>query len=251
MTREEERFQKRIRELADTAYQRGIVLFTDFLNLNELHMVHSLPARDTGISVRTGGGYDSAERQIAAFVPDAFSFEWNYPIACLHIEARSAKFAEKLSHRDYLGSVLGLGVERSVLGDILVEEKGAYLFCLERMAGFLAENLCSVRHTPVTVSVVDDPGEIPGPHLVPVSGTVASCRLDCLIALAFRASRSSIVPLIEGGQVFVNGKMVTSNGYAPAEGDIVSVRKMGRFLFAETGNMTRKGRCQVLLQRYQ
>ncbi len=233
------------------AYHRGIVMFTDFLNLNELHMVNSRSYRELGITLQTGGGYEFAERQIAAFIPDALSFDWEYPIACLHVQAKSPRFSEKLSHRDYLGSILGLGLERSVLGDILVEEAGAYVFCLKRMSGYLMENLCSVRHTPVLTTMVTDPENFPVPHLVPVQGTVASCRLDCLIALAFRASRSSIVPLIEGGQVFVNGRMTTSNGYAPKEGDIISVRKMGRFQFDHVGGTSKKGRQQVFLYRYE
>lgn len=227
-------------------------MFTDFLNLDELHMVNSQNYSELGVNLVTSGGYEFAERQIAAFIPDALSFETNsdFPITCLHVQIKALRFAEKLSHRDYLGSILGLGLERNVLGDILVEETGAYVFCLDRMADYLRENLCSVRRTSVLVETVTDPGEFPMPQLTPVKGTVASCRLDCLIALAFRVSRSSAVPWIEGGQVFVNGKLITTNAYTPKEGDIISVRRMGRFRFESAGGTTKKGRQQVLLYRY-
>lgn len=232
------------------AYHKGIVMFTDFLNLDELHMVNSRSFQGMGVHVKADGGYEFAERQMVAFIPDALSFDWEYPFSCIHIQAKAAKFAEKLTHRDYLGSILALGIERHVLGDILVEEHGAYLFCQNPMIEYLRENLCSVRRTPVIAEVVPSLDEIPKPRLEEVKGTVASCRLDSMIALAFRTSRSSIVASIEGGQVFVNGKLVTSNGYSPKEGDIISVRRMGRFRFDHLGNATKKGRYQILLYRY-
>lgn len=232
------------------AYHRGIVMFTDFLNLDELHMVNSRSFRGTGVHMEADGGYEFAERQMVAFIPDALSFDWEYPFTCLHVRAKSAKFAEKLTHRDYLGSILGLGIERYVLGDILVEDHGAYVFCENAMTGYLQENLCSVRRTPVITELVASLEEIPKPRLEEVRGTVASCRLDSMIALAFHTSRSSSVALIEGGQVFVNGKLITSNGYHPKEGDIVSVRKMGRFCFDRLGHATKKGRYPILLYRY-
>ena len=88
------------------------------------------------------------------------------------------------------------------------------------------------------------------PELEAVSGTCASVRLDALIALAFKSSRSSMVPFIEGGHVFVNGKLITSNGYEPKDGDIISVRGKGRFIFDGVSHQTKKGRCSVRILRY-
>lgn len=105
---------------------------------------------------------------------------------------------------------------------------------------FFLENLCRVRHTTVVASKIEDPGDLPRPELKPVSGTCASVRLDSLIALAFGTSRSSIVHCIEEGLVFVNGKLITSNGYEPKEGDIISVRKKGRFIYDGVSRQTKK-----------
>ena len=107
-------FIKRIRELANISYQRDIATFSDFLNLNEQNLIKM--ERFPGVSVEFYGGYDHAERVIAAFHPPTVDYEWTYPISCLRIEARSAKFSEKLTHRDYLGAILNLGVDRSVIG---------------------------------------------------------------------------------------------------------------------------------------
>ena len=250
MTREEQQLEKHFRDLARTAYQRGIAVFSDFLNLNELNIFQSLRGEFSDLETETFGGYELAERQIAVFRPEAPVFYADYPVKCLKITPLNAKFAEDLNHRDYLGAVLNLGIDRACLGDILVEEDAAYLFCLERMADFIRDNLIRIRHTSVYVEQVEAENFHYEPKYKEVSGTVASVRLDKLLALAFNASRSSLTGLIEGGKVFVNGKLVTSNGYEPKEGDLISVRGMGRFRFRETGGQSKKGREYVILWRY-
>ena len=246
----DEFLRKRIRELADMSYQRDIVTFSDFLNLNEQNMVNSMNFHDLGVIAEFFGGYENAERQMVAFHPDALMFPWEYPIDCLKIEPKAIKFSEELTHRDYLGAILNLGVDRSVVGDILVQEKAAFIFCLRKMSGFFLENLCRVRHTTVLVSKAEGHGELPTPHYQEINGTCASVRLDSMIALAFNTSRSSMVSFIEGGLVFVNGRLVTSNGYEPKEGDIISVRGKGRFLYDGISRQTKKGRYSVRLLRY-
>ena len=246
----EELFIKRIRELANMAYQRDITTFTDFLNLNEQNMVSSLKHQFPQIVMETSGGYENAERQRVAFHSDALTFTWEYPIDCIRLEPKAVKFSEDLTHRDYLGAILHLGVDRSVVGDILIEDHTASFFCLHRMTDFFLENLCRVRHTTVVASRIEDPGEFPQPKMTPITGTCASVRLDSLISLAFKTSRSSMVSYIEGGQVFVNGKLITSNGYEPKDGDIISVRGKGRFIFDGVSHQTKKGRCSVRIMRY-
>lgn len=242
--------EKHFRDLARTAYQRGIAVFSDFLNLNELNIFQSLRGEFSYLETETFGGYELAERQIVVFGPEAPVFYADYPVKCLKVTPLNAKFAEDLNHRDYLGAVLNLGIDRACLGDILVEEDAAYLFCLERMADFIRDNLIRIRHTSVYVEQVEAENFHYEPKYKEVSGTVASVRLDKLLALAFNASRSSLTGLIEGGKVFVNGKLVTSNGYEPKEGDLISVRGMGRFRFRETGGQSKKGREYVILWRY-
>lgn len=243
-------FTKRIRELANISFQRDIVTFSDFLNLNERNIVNSLDFRSSSVIVESFGGYDNAERQMVAFHSDALVYPWEYPIDCLRIRPRAAKFSESLTHRDYLGAVLNLGVDRSVVGDILTEEKEAYLFCLSKMTDFFLENLFRIRHTEVMIEKIENPADLPKPKMESISGTCASVRLDSLISLAFQSSRSSMVAFIEGGLVFVNGRLITSNGYEPKEGDIISVRGKGRFLYDGITRQTKKGRYSVRILRY-
>lgn len=246
----EEFLLKRIRELANISYQRNIVTFSDFLNLNEQNIIHSRLSSIPGVVMEAFGGYERAERQMIAFHPDALSFPWEYPIACLKAVPRALKYSETLTHRDYLGALLNLGVDRSVVGDILIQENTAYIFCLQKISGFFMENLYSVRHTQVQVTRLEKTEELPSPRMELVTGTCSSVRLDALIAIAFHASRSSMAPLISSGMVFANGKLITSNGYEPKPGDIISVRKKGRFLYEGVSHQTKKGRISVRLQLY-
>ena len=250
MTREEQQLEKRFLDLGRTAYQRGIVTYSDFLNLNEQNILYGIRQELSGLKLESFGGYETAERQMAAFVPDALLFCPEYPIACLRITPLHKRFAEKLSHRDYLGAVLNLGLERSRTGDILVEEEKAFLFCQRNIADFICENLTRIRHTAVTARPVEEESFSYEPNQQEITGTMASVRLDSLLSLAFKASRSSLTGLIGAGKVFVNGRLTTSNGCHIREQDIISVRGMGKFRFAGQLSVTKKNRICVLIHKY-
>ena len=148
MTKEESLLAKRFLDLSRQAEQKGIVLFSDFLNLNELNIFRQgISELYSGYEV--SGGYELSERQMIAFIPDALCYAWEYPIACLKITPLNKKFAETLSHRDVLGSLMNLGIERSKLGDILVNADEIYVFCHQNILSYLMEELTRIRHTVV------------------------------------------------------------------------------------------------------
>lgn len=250
MKKEEIMLQKRLTELSYTAYQRGIVTFSNFLNMNELNILHSIPRREFSASYETYGGYELSERQMVAFLPDAFCYEYEYPISYLEIAPLQTRFAEDLNHRDYLGALLNLGIDRSKLGDILLMESQTVLICHQSLEQFICDELTKVRHTQVKCKKIPAGSFDYKPNVKKVVGSVASLRLDSLMALAFSASRSSLVSLIESGRVFVNGKMITSNGFHIKSQDIVSVRGYGRFRYIQTLSETKKGRYMAELHLY-
>lgn len=247
----EEQFKKRICELSRIAYERDIVTFSDFLDLNEQNMVHSLSGLEQGITLQWYGGYEMSERQMIAFLPDALSYEWDFPLCCMHIQPKSLKYSEPLTHRDYLGALLNLGIDRRKIGDILIQEDfSAYVFCEDRISNYILDELCRIKHTSVVPQIVQEyEGQVTRKEEA-ITGTVASVRLDSIIALAFGVSRSSMVSFIEGGKVFVNGKLITSGGYTLDEGDVISVRGKGKFRFGKTQYKTKKGRYSVCIYRY-
>lgn len=250
MNKEEELLAKRIQDLAGLADRTGRVTFTDFLNLNEQNILHQTLQKFSWIRGETFGGYEGAERQIAAFVPDAFSYPPAYPITCIRITPLNRRFAEELSHRDILGALMRLGIERSKMGDIALCQEESFLFCHQDMAEVIRGDLTRIRHTSVKCELCDLTGFHYQPKLQPLRGSVASVRLDAVMAVAFQASRSSLLSLIGGGYVFVNGRLVTSNGYALKEGDIISARGYGKFRFDGAVGQTKKGRCMVEIQKY-
>ena len=146
--------------------------------------------------------------------------------------------------------MLNLGIDRSRLGDILVEEHQAYLFCQEKIADFICENLTRIRHTTIMAVRVEAEDFDYQPKFQEIVGTVASVRLDSLLSLAFGASRSGLTGLIEGGKVFVNGKITLSNSQILKPGDIISARGYGKFIYRGFISNTKKGRMFVALDRY-
>lgn len=240
-----------MQELCSMAYQRDIVLFSEFLDLYEQNMIHHLDRRIlNGVHIEFSGGYGTAERQMAAFVPDALCYVWKYPFVCLQIRPDAPKFAQTLTHRDFLGAMLHLGIQRSVLGDILVDDSSALVFCHEKMADFLIRELTMIRHTAVSVSYYEGDPAVLSPKTEEITGTVASVRLDSVIALAFHTSRSQVSSLIPEGRVFVNGKLITSNGCHLNSGDLISVRGMGKLRFDSVLSTTKKGRELIRVLRF-
>ena len=242
--------QKRLIELSKIAYQRDIVTYSDFLNLNELNILHTTPKQEWFSSYETYGGYEFSERQMVAFLPDALYYDYEYPMQIIEIKPLNAKFSEELSHRDYLGSLMNLGIERNKMGDILLMEDRAILFIREEICSYIAENLTKIKHTIVQTNIMNITDISYEPKFELIKGNVASVRLDTVLTTAYPMSRSKMTAYIEAGKVFVNGKLVTSNGYHLKEHDIISVRGLGRIQYEEILGSTKKGRYMVSVKKF-
>lgn len=242
MTKDEQILLRHLKDLAYVCFQREYPVFSDFLNLNEQSIFLSLKEEMPAVSYRFDGGYPFAERKMVCFVPSGVGYECPAPLSLLWIRPIQIKFAEELSHRDYLGTLLGLGIDRCKIGDILVQEDGAFVFCLEGIASYIEENLLRVRHTSVRCFREEIKEFSYEPRFRQIRGSVASSRLDAVISLAFHESRASMVGLIKGEKVFVNGRVVSSASYSLKENDTVSVRGYGKFIYRGLMSQTRKGR---------
>ncbi len=248
MTREENRMAKRFEDLSRRACQKGIVTFSDFLNLNEQNIFHTcIPLLHSNYQM--SGGFDYAERQMIAFLPDALIFEPEFPMVCIHITPVNEKFADVLSHRDVLGSLMSLGIERGKLGDIMIKEQQIYVFCHNTIHSYLMEELTKIRHTPVSVSIETNIPDI-RPNTQTFQGIITSNRLDALVAHMCKVSRSQAGALIKGGSVFINGKELQSVSVSCNPGEIISVRGVGRFRFLESSGETKKGRIKIQYDKY-
>ena len=181
---------------------------------------------------------------------ELLGYETEYPIVCLRVEPLLLKFAENLTHRDFLGAIMNLGIEREMIGDIFVEEKAAHVFCVESIAPYLVENLDQVRHTHVKCRVTEVPQALASPRLEEASVSVSSARIDGVISKLYNIPRSTSLELFRAGRVFVNGRATENNSYALKKGDSVTARGFGRFLYEGEQGETRKGKLRVLVKVY-
>ena len=259
-TEKEELFtKKRLLESAQLAYQKEIVVYTDFLGLAEQNLFYSSLKEFPAVSYSCYGGTSQAERYCIAFdgrervnglkQTPAEEF-YLFPIVCISITPSSLKYGENLTHRDYLGALLHLGITRAKVGDIYIKEKQAYVFCTESIADFICKELCTVKHTLVHCEITVPSEEELKPEFKEITSTVASLRLDAFLSVSFNSSRSSLTAFIDGGKTYVNGRLATKAGMQLDEGDIVSVRGKGRFIVSEVKNMTKKGRIVVTINKY-
>lgn len=197
------------------------------------------------------GGFPEAERRILVCGgEEAFGYPPEPSLAVLSIAPAGEKFAEELTHRDFLGALMNLGIERSQLGDIVVREKTAYLVCLEPVSGFIRDNLTRVRHTAVRVSREEGPVPALEPQLSPLELNVASERLDAVVATFCGLARGKADQLFAAEKVFVNGIPAADRSRPLKEGDRFSVRGFGKAIYDGIGRETKKGRYYVRLRKY-
>lgn len=147
--KEEQLLKKRMIELAGLCYQRDIQTSTGFLSLNEQTIFHSIEKTLPPVRTCLTGGFEGAERKLLCFLASYDDEEFGLPIAVLEVIPANLRYSEALTHRDYLGALMNLGIERSCIGDILMKENGCCVFCQEKMADYLCQELTMVRHTSV------------------------------------------------------------------------------------------------------
>lgn len=247
----DEIFEKRLLDLCNQAYGQGRYTFSNFLDLYEQSIVTSLMKKEKCVFFSLSGGYEGAQRRMVRFgSPDELGYDQEFPFVLLHIRPLSGKFAEKLSHRDYLGSLMNLGIERNLIGDIIVMDKEAYVFVKDTIGPFLMQEWTKVRHTLIDIKETPIMEFLYTPKFEEVKGFCASFRLDVMVAFLCKTSRKESVDLIKAQKVFVNSCLVESNSYVLKEGDILTVRGYGKAVFSEIGGQSKKGRFMVSMKKY-
>lgn len=243
--------KKRFSELAKKAYNGGYYLFTDFLGLNELSLFNEARRDFPTVKYTAFGGARGAERVMIRFGdPKELGYEEPFPILCVKIEPVSKKFADRLTHRDFLGALLNLGIDRRGLGDIPIIDNVGYLFLKEDIADFVITSLERVKHTDVRLSVVSElpEGELyrTEPRQIQLSGE----RIDAAVAKVFNLSREEALGYFRKRLVFVDGKLCENNSYVPKAGEKISVRSLGRFIYRAQVSTSKKGKLNVLVEVY-
>ena len=249
--KEIQQLKNRFRDLADKAFSQNMFTFTGFLGLSEQDVFWQAE-RELGYAGYTlYGGAEETDRQMVRFGSAAeLGYEVPFPIACVHIRPLLAKFADELSHRDFLGALMNLGIERSTLGDIRVGEKEAYLFCMDSIADFICENLTQVKHTHVKCEIVDAAGEVPEEEPEHRTVQVASLRVDAVIAKVYNKSRESCLELFRTQKVYVDGRLCENNSRQLKALETVNARGYGKFRILGEARETRKGKLALEVAVY-
>ena len=228
-------------DMAEKADKYGYGIYGDFLSENS---IAELLSRKSFLPMEPlfFGGFDGAERQMIAFIPEYE--EPHFPIKALKLTSPMLK---TLTHRDYLGSVLGLGIKREKCGDIIIGEEETYVILSEDILSYCLSNLSKIGRVGVkTQEVTLSQIKLPEREFREVSGTVSSLRLDSVTSLFCGKGRSKASELILGGLVFVNGICAVKNDLHLKDGDVISVRGKGKATLS-VGGTSKKDRIFITL----
>ena len=249
--REQQQLRNRLIELARKSYDRGIYTYTPFLSLAEQQVFYETEKEVAYAGCAMEGGTPECERKMIRFGNrELLGYGEDYPIAALFVTPVRADFAEKLTHRDYLGALMNLGIARGLLGDLFPEQGGCILFCQKSIVPFLTDNLTQVRHTRVKCSETDAADSLKAPDVEEVLLSVSSARIDGIVSKVYNMARSHSLELFKAGRVFVNGRLMENNSYFLKEQDAVTVRGFGRFTYKGVRGETRKGRERAVIEVY-
>lgn len=251
-------FEQHIVELSLRASRGSYPVFTDFLTTGEQAAVIGLKRkiRETAgdIRVELWGGHFDCSHIVAGFFPNEYS-EYDktslFPISCIRIEPVNIHYTENVNHRDYLGAILALGIGRQKIGDIRIDGPSAYLFCKEEITSFIMDQLHAVRHTVVSCHLVENLEQIPKQQYQILARTVASPRLDNIVAAMTGIARGKAADLISQGKVIVDSSEQISVSYSCKDGCIISIRGYGKFkLHIPDLSLTKKGKQKIQIYKF-
>ncbi|MGB3571067.1 MAG: photosystem II S4 domain protein [Phormidesmis sp.] len=239
----------RVLDRAEQAIRTWEPVATDFLSPPELAEAQAAFSRLTDVHTLASGGYPQAERARLLIARSEISIE-ETPVPLAAVSIAGNFLFDTASHRDFLGSLLGTGLVRAKVGDIIVlGERGAQAIVVPELVEFLATSLTQVRSVPVKTQPIEiSELRVREPRRKEMTTVEASMRLDALASAGFGMSRSKMADMITGGDVRVNWKPVTQSSHTVQSGDLIAIRGKGRLEVGEM-NITKKQRYRVQLTR--
>ncbi len=221
---------------------RGIATYSSFMSERKQQLVISAFSSDKNIGIEFFGGYPGAERKILCFYEEE---KGEYPISVIKAETSSGA---DLSHRHYLGALMGLGIERDRVGDIAGTDGVRYIYVLSEIADYILMNYEKAGRERLKCELFCGDAQIASPEPEIASFSVASLRLDAVIAAAFRLSRDKAKQLIESGRVCVDGREKTNVDFVLKEGSAITARGFGKAGLLGIKGTSKKGRTFVEME---
>ena len=240
MEKEELFLRNKFLDLARNAYFKNIVTYSMFLNLNEQAIFETIQKDLPNIRYVMFGGYSEAERKIVCFYCD------NIPefdiLEYIKVSPVNKKFADELTHRDFLGALMNLGIERHMVGDICIVDNTAHIITFKSMSETIISELTTVKHTKVVLEI-ESADELKSVNRMEYKKiNIPSERLDSIIGSIYNISRSKVNLYIDAGKVFINSRQCFSHSSKIKSGDIITVRGLGRAKFLGISALSKKGR---------
>lgn len=240
---------RRMLDLAEQVMRGRPYKVSDFMSPAGLTIADAVKANYPNMEIRFNGGYEGAERIRIAFVNADFVGTVDFGIVALKV-SWDPRF-RLLTHRDVLGSLMGLGIERDQLGDIIMVNGGAQILATEAMAEYVQQNFTKIAMVTVTTEIIDSTEIQPKEERIKeIKTTVASMRLDAVASSGFSVSRTKLADAVNAGLIQVNWKPAKGPAQEVKAGDIISMRGRGRMVVDSVTGISRKGRIGIFLKRY-
>lgn len=224
-------------------FNKNIMTNTKFLNGHELSLC--LENLKFEYNYKAFGGYDDAERQIIVFYPDYIE-EIEYPIEVIQI-----KYKKKVSHRDVLGSLMGIGIKREMVGDILIHDDFANIFVLCEISDFIMMNLMKIGSQNISLDKISiNDIEQTDVDFKIIKDTVSSIRFDSVVSSGFLISRSKAVDFIRASNVYLNNIICTKTDQKINIGDKISIRGKGKIILSDILGKSKKDRIFIEIKKF-
>jgi len=246
----EKMFIKTILEYSNKADTQNKAFFTDFHNVEWMKQtIQKHISIKNLVEYKFFGGYDQAERQVLGIFP-TYDTTNLFPIGCLKVSVKTG-IGKPLSHRDFLGAFLGLGLERDTIGDIMIKPFGAYVILKSNILDYISYTLTGIgKYQNLEIAeVCFEALELEMPKLQEINTTVASLRIDSVMAAGFGLSRTTCTKLIQNDKATCNG-MTVSPTYILKEGDTASLRGYGKIRLKIINGLTKKDRRHICIEKY-
>jgi len=242
-------FCKKAYSQCEKSDRTGIKTFSSFLDLRQKELFISQFNKFPGLNIDFYAGFEGDTERCVACVYNEWDYieKNDYPIVILQSDIRGE---DRLNHRDFLGAIMNLMLKREYIGDILVIEDKCYIACHENMARVIKDELKKVKRSFVDFSEYSLPLSYTRTVSRQKSVTVASMRADAVVSAVLNCSRSEAASLIKQGMVSVNHMPLKHGDFEIVDGDIMSIRKHGKYRISSDGAKSRKDRYFITYYKY-
>lgn len=227
------------------AFEKDITIFSNSFCPPNIWSFFQENCQNNDFKIVTNGLFQEAERRVIAFNN---KYNTDYPIEVLQIRNKS-NFSN-LRHKDYLGAILSLGIDRNKIGDVVVKEDRAYVPVMEDISIYILNNLASIGKSPVEISILYNLEDLPSIDFEEISINVQSLRLDSVVAKLANISRSKAIELLDSSKVLVNYVKSKDKSQELLKGTRLTIRGNGKYIVGDIIGETRSGKQRIIVKKY-